>query len=152
MTGRPSDELSRAEYDELEDFRYQIRRFLHFSESEALREGIEPRQHQALLAIKATLSDGACTIGALAGRLFLQHQSTVGLVNRLERRELVARAPAPDDGRQVIVKLTPHGEEILRRLSLTHRAEIGQKAPQLASSLQAIIRRTKATKTITRTK
>jgi len=144
--------LSRAEYDELEDFRYQIRRFLHFSESEALREGIEPRQHQALLAIKATRPEGPCSIGALAGRLFLQHQSTVGLVDRLERRELVARTPAPDDGRQVIVTLTPQGEEILRCLSLTHRAELGEKAPQLASALQAIIRRNKATKTTTRTK
>ena len=98
MAGKPPKELSQAEYDELEDFRYQIRRFLHFSENAALAEGIEPRQHQALLVIKAlaieaSRPDGACTIGALAGRLFLQHQSAVGLVDRLERRELVARAP-----------------------------------------------------------
>lgn len=152
MKGATTGELSRVEYDELADFRFQIRRFLHFSESVALHEGIEPRQHQALLAIKGRRAEDECTIGALAARLFLRHQSTVGLVDRMERRELVVRAPGPDDGRQVVVALTPHGEEILRRLSLTHRAELKQRAPQLASSLRAIIRRADATKKTTRAK
>ncbi len=34
------------------DFRYEIRRFLNFSENVARAAGIEPQQHQALLAIK----------------------------------------------------------------------------------------------------
>jgi DNA-binding MarR family transcriptional regulator len=137
--------LSRAEYAELADLRYQIRRFLHFSESAALEDGVEPRQHQALLAIKAIPAGKSCTIGALAAALFLRHQSTVGLVDRLEQRELVTRGPAPDDGRQVIVSLTPHGEDVLRRLSLTHRSELEQSAPQLARALRAIIRRKQST-------
>lgn len=133
--------LSPVEYQELADFRFQIRRFLYFSEEAALREGLEPRQHQALLAIKAVPSGQSCTIRDLARSLFLQHQSAVGLVNRMEARELVKRSPGPHDRRPVILPLTPHGQEILRRLSLTHREELEHSAPQLAASLRAIMRR-----------
>jgi DNA-binding MarR family transcriptional regulator len=137
-------DLSLGDYEELAELRYQILRFLHFSESAALAEGIEPRQHQALLAIKAMKEP--CTVGALAGRLFLQHQSTVGLVDRLALRKLVTRAPGHADGRQVIVSLTRRGENILKRLSLTHRAELQGSAPALSRALRAIIQKNKLTK------
>lgn len=138
---RPAVILSEAEYRELAEFRYQIRRFLHFSEGAAVQEGIEPRQHQALLAIKTTPKGEACTIGALAERLFLRHQSTVGLVDRLERRGLVARTSGQEDGRQVILRITREGQAILRRLSLTSRTELKERAPELARALRAIMRR-----------
>ena len=134
-------DLSRIDYEELAELRYQIRRFLHFSETAAVEEGIEPRQHQALLAIKAMCE--VCTVGALAEHLFLRHQSAVGLVDRLALRKLVARRPGAEDGREVIVTLTRHGEDILRRLSLTHRKELKESAPRLARALRAIIRKTK---------
>ncbi|MBZ5728319.1 MAG: MarR family transcriptional regulator [Acidobacteriia bacterium] len=140
MIQRTARCLSALEYRELAEFRYQIRRFLHFSESAALAEGVEPRQHQALLAIKALPEGEGCAIAALARTLFLRHQSTVGLVDRLESRRLVARRPNRKDARQVMVALTRHGESVLRRLSLTHRAELERNAPQLARALRAIMR------------
>src|SRR5258708_2645772 len=124
-----SRDLSRMEYAELADLRYQIRQFLHFSEGVALQEGIEPRQHQALLAIKAMPEQDTCTIGALAQHLFLRHQSTVGLVDRLERRGLVARTSGQEDGRRVIVALSREGEAMLCAMCQ------GQ-APELARVLQ----------------
>jgi DNA-binding MarR family transcriptional regulator len=133
--------MTQAEYEELADFRFQIRRFLHFSEGAARAEGLETQQHQALLAIRAMPETEPCTIGALAKRLFLQHQSTVGLVNRLERAGLVKRAPSPADGRQVLVALTQRGEALLQRLSLTHHAELEVQGPELARALRIIIRR-----------
>jgi DNA-binding MarR family transcriptional regulator len=133
-------DLSDLEYSELADFRYQIRRFLHFSEEAALQEGIEPRQHQALLAIRAMPDSEPCTIGALAERLFLRHQSTVELVDRLERGGLISRSPSAEDRRQVIVRITARGRRILRRLTLTHRVELEERAPELARALRAIMR------------
>lgn len=138
----PAD-LSRSDYEELAELRYLIRRFLHFSESVALEDGIEPRQHQAMLAIKAMPADEPCTIGALAERMFLHHQSAVGLVDRLALRKLVARAHGHEDARQVIVSLTKRGEEILKRLSVTHRKELKESAPALAQALRTIIRKSK---------
>ena len=135
--------MTRVEYEELADFRYQIRRFLHFSEGAAHAEGLESQQHQALLAIRAMPESEHCSIGALAKRLFLLHQSTVGLVDRLERSGLVRRSPSLTDGRQVIVSLTRKGEAVLKRLSRTHHAELEVQAPELARTLRAIIRRLK---------
>ena len=137
--------MTHPDYRELADFRFEIRRFLHFSEAAAREAGIEPQQHQALLAIKGMPSGTAPTVGVLAERLLLRHQSVVGLVDRLERSGLVQRVPGREDHRQVIVHLTHQGEAILERLSLTHREELEETAPQLARALQAVIRRTKAT-------
>ena len=44
--------LTPADYESLAEFRYQIRRFLSFSEQAARDVGLEPRQHQLLLALK----------------------------------------------------------------------------------------------------
>lgn len=138
----PAD-LTLIDYDELAELRYQIRRFLHFSESVALEEGIEPRQHQALLAIKAMKEP--CSVGDLAERLFLRHQSVVGLIDRMELRKLVRRTPGKEDKRQVVIALTRSGEVILERLSLTHQTELNESAPALSRALQAIIRKAKLT-------
>jgi hypothetical protein len=45
-------EISAAGYRQLAEFRYRIRQFLHLSEEAARSKGIEPQQHQVLLAIK----------------------------------------------------------------------------------------------------
>ncbi len=138
--------LSDTEYQELATFRYQIRSFLNFSEEAALQAGVEPRQHQALLAIRGGAPNGACTVGTIAKHLFLQHQSAVGLVDRLVARGLVRRAPNPNDGRQVMVHLTAKGDKVLQSLTMTHGAELKQRAPELARALRAIMRHGKGVK------
>ena len=75
-----SKSISRTEYEALGEFRYQIRRFLHFSEEAARAAGVEPQQHQLLLAAKALERAGTPTIKTLAVRLQIQHHSMVELV------------------------------------------------------------------------
>ena len=58
-----------ADYQALAEFRYQIRRFIRFSEQVARTAGIEPQQHQLLLAVKGLPPDKKATIGELAERL-----------------------------------------------------------------------------------
>jgi DNA-binding MarR family transcriptional regulator len=108
----------------LAEFRYQIRRFLHFSEQAARSAGLEPQQHQLLLAVKGLPPRGAATIQAIAERLQLRHHSTVELVDRLENRGLVRRRRNPKDRRQVFIDLTVRGEAILRQLSVHHITEL----------------------------
>ena len=133
-------DLSLEEYRALAEFRYQIRRFLAFSEELARGAGMEPQQHQLLLAIRG-LPDGAtATIGELAERLQLKHHSTVELVNRLERLGYVTREASQQDRRQVIVRLMPSGASILRKLSLAHHQELEIAGPRLAKALRAIAR------------
>lgn len=133
-------DLSLEEYRSLAEFRYQIRRFLSFSEEQVRAAGLEPQQHQLLLAIKGVPDGVTATIGELAERLQLKHHSTVELVNRLEKLGHVARAASKQDRRQVIVHLTHAGSTVLRRLSLAHHQELKIAEPRLAKALRAIAR------------
>ncbi len=133
------NDLSLEEYRALAEFRYQIRRFLGFSEELVRAAGMEPQQHQLLLAVKGLPEGATATIGELAERLQLKHHSTVELVNRLEKLGFVARQPGKQDRRQVIIHLTPSGASILRKLSLAHHQELEVAGPRLAKALRPIL-------------
>ena len=133
-------DLTPEQYRDLAEFRRQIRQFLHFSEAAAKSVGIEPQQHQLLLAVQG-LPDGVKpTIGELASRLFIQHHSTVELVNRLEIAGAIARSPGPEDRREVWIRLTPEGKKILRKLAVAHREELERSGPEVASALKSVLR------------
>ncbi|MFO7170850.1 MAG: MarR family transcriptional regulator [Chloroflexota bacterium] len=131
------ERLSQAEYEMLAAFRYELRRFLRFSEEAARAAGIEPRQHQALLAVKGFPQRDRVTIGELAEQLQIKHHSAVELVGRLVALGLLERVPGTEDRRQVFVKLTPRGEELLEGLAAVHRAELRRIGPHLAKLLQS---------------
>jgi DNA-binding MarR family transcriptional regulator len=134
-----SPDITNDDLQALAEFRYQIRHFLAFSEQAAREAGIEPRQHQLLLALKGLPDDTQPTIRALADRMQLQHHSTVELVSRLEQRGLIDRVRDSGDRRQVLVRMTEEGEAILQRLSATHRADLRSRGPDLARALNAIV-------------
>ncbi len=140
MPKRPS----RPDFQAMAELRYQIRKFLRFSENVARRAGIEPQQHQLLLAIRGLPGTLKPTIGALAERMQLQHHSTVELIDRLVDRGFVCRLRATDDRRQVLVKLTRDGEEFLKTLSLHHLQELQSAGPKFVNILQGLIRRADA--------
>ena len=137
-TGDKQD-LPISDYQALGQFRYQIRRFLHFSEAAARNEGLEPQQHQLLLAIKALDKEDGPTVGDLAEYLMVRHHSAVGLVDRLAERNLVERVRGQEDRRQVRVRLTGDGENKLRRLSAMHREELRSSGPLLVEALGRLI-------------
>lgn len=133
----PSD-LRPQDYRALAELRYRIRRFIHFSEEAARAAGLEPQQHQLLLAIKGTDGARRPTIAYLAERLQLAHNSAQELIRRAERRDLVATRQATDDRRQVLVELTPASEAALRDLSVAHRDELRSQAADLTSWLERL--------------
>lgn len=132
------DKLRTGEYQALADFRYHIRRFLHFSEQAAISEGLEPQQHQTMLAIRSLDSAEGPTVGQLAGMLLVRHNSAVGLLDRLEKRGLVRRTRRTEDRRQATVRLTEEGEVVLERLSGAHRAELANLGPELVKALERV--------------
>jgi len=127
------------DFTAMAELRYQIRRFLRFSETAARQAGIEPQQHQLLLAVKGLPKNLKPTIGVLAERMQLQHHSTVELVDRLADRGFLLRLRATDDRRQVLVKLTRDGEEFLKTLSLHHLHELQSSGPKFVMILQGLI-------------
>lgn len=130
---------SQPDYASLAEVRYQIRRFLHFSERVARSAGLEPHQHQLMLALKGLPQGVRPRVGELAERLQIQHHSTVELVNRLAARGYVSRQRGDRDRREVLLSLTPKGEKVLRDLSLDHRAELRSQGPALIASLKRAI-------------
>lgn len=136
--------LKLADYQAIAEFRYQIRRFLRFSEDAARAAGLEPQQHQLLLAVKGMPGGRGARISDLAERLQIQHHSTVELVDRLAARGLVNRALGEDDRREVYVQLAPRGESILKALTLHHKTELRRAAPALVAALYEVAGRRSA--------
>jgi DNA-binding MarR family transcriptional regulator len=126
-------------YRALADFRHEIRRFLRFSETAARAAGLEPQQHQLLLALKGLPPDKRPTISVLAERLQIQHHSAVELIDRLGKRGMVRRYRSRTDKRQVLVRLTQSGEDVLRQLSVHHLQELKSAGPVLARVLAVAI-------------
>lgn len=123
MTAHTSP-LTKADFESLAEFRYQLRRFLRFSEEAAQSEGLTPLQYQLLLQIKGYPGRDWAVIGELAERLQSQQHGVVALVSRCEAAGLVTRSPGELDRRQVQVRLTAKGDRCLRRLAELHRAEL----------------------------
>jgi DNA-binding MarR family transcriptional regulator len=132
--------LTQRDYQSLAEFRYRIRLFLRFSERAARTAGLEPRQHQLLLALKGLPPNARPKIATIAERLQIQHHSAVELVNRLEAGGLVGRERGSVDRREVLLQLTQRGERVLRELSLYHREELRAQGPALLESLQQLLR------------
>ncbi len=132
-------ETSTTDYESLAELRYQIRRFLRFSEQASRKAGLEPRQHQLILALKGLPKGVRPRIGELAERLQIQHHSTVELVNRLAARGLVKRQRGGADRREVLLSLTTKGEKILRELSLYHQQELRNAGPDLLRALKRVM-------------
>jgi DNA-binding MarR family transcriptional regulator len=131
-------DVSQKQIRALAEFRHQTRRFLHFSEEAAKSAGVEPQQHQLMLAIKAVEPEPA-GIGFLAERLFLRHHSVVGLVDRLEQAGLAKRVRSAADRRSAQVVLTPKGAKILHALARHHRQELKSTIPGLIEALTEIL-------------
>ncbi|HUK41174.1 MAG TPA: MarR family transcriptional regulator [Candidatus Acidoferrales bacterium] len=136
----PKDKKPAApNFKAMAELRYQIRRFLRFSENAARQAGIEPQQHQLLLAVKGLPEGSKPTVGVLAERMQLQHHSTVELIDRLVERGFLLRLRATDDRRQVLIKLTRDGEKFLQKLSLHHLHELQSVGPTFVKVLQSLI-------------
>jgi DNA-binding MarR family transcriptional regulator len=138
-TALADNEPSLGDYRALAEFRFQIRCFLSFSERAARGAGIEPQQHQLLLALKGLPIDRRPNIGVLAERLCLAHHTTVELVNRLEAVGFVDRRRSAQDKREVLVGITPAGEALLGSLSLLHKEQLQSVGPLLRDALEAIL-------------
>ncbi len=149
---RRTRSVTKAEYEMLAAFRYALRQFLRFSENIVGKVGLTPQQHQAMLAVKGYPNRDSATIGELAERLQIKHNSAVGLVDRLVTQRLMVRHPASADRRQVYVSLTAHGARVLERLTAVHKDEISRVGPGLGNLLRRLTAAKKATGSGTRRK
>jgi DNA-binding MarR family transcriptional regulator len=123
--------LSDKEFASLLAFRTELRRFNHWSDSQARSVGLTHMQHQLLLAIRGHGDERGPTITEVADYLYLRHHSAVELVNRAEAGSWVLRNRDPDDARVVRLRLTPKGEGAIEQLTEMHLQELRRLSPFL---------------------
>lgn len=90
----------------------------------ALRRTNPPGLSLTAASTLSTLdADGPLRLTELATREGVTQPAMTQLVTRLERDALAQRRPHPDDGRAVLVEITPAGRDLLR-----HRRAVRAKA------------------------
>ncbi len=68
-----------------------------------------------LWAIKVIADAGTIRVSDLAARMYLHPATTVGILDRLEKKGLIMRVRSQKDRRSVEVKLTESGSEVVAR-------------------------------------
>jgi len=116
--------ISKAAFEQLSEFRYQMRRFQRFAERTARSNGVTPLQYLLLLHIKGYRGRDHASVGELAERLQAQPHGVVALISRCEKRGLVVRRTSTQDRRRVEVHLRRKGERLLVRVASLNRAEL----------------------------
>lgn len=116
--------LTRQEYAALSNFRFQLARFMRFSEGAARAAGITPKQYLLLLHICGMPGRDWASVGELAERLQSSAHGTVGLVNRCSAAHLVTKRRNLADARLVEVHATALGRKLVDRIAARHRAEL----------------------------
>jgi DNA-binding MarR family transcriptional regulator len=113
------------DYRDQADFRCGLRKFLRFSEEQARKLGITPQQHVLLVVVRGHHSYPMVTIGDIADALQVRQSSASLLVDRSVKRGLLNRREDPDDRRRAVVTLTDEGQELLDKIMLENRRELG---------------------------
>ncbi len=122
----------------LAEFRYQLRRFLQFSEGCAAEAGLHPQQHQLLLQLAGAPDEVETTVSYAAERLGLRHHTVVELSKRCEEAGLIHRGQDMNDRRRIQLRVTAKGHRVLRILSENHARELNELAPRLIGALSMI--------------
>lgn len=120
----PRGPISKRQFERLSDFRYQLRRFVRWSEQLTRGMRLTNLQYLLLLHLKGYRGREWATIGELAERLQAHHHGVVALVTRGAKLGIVRRRPGRADGRAVEVHLTAKGEALVERLARLHREEL----------------------------
>jgi DNA-binding MarR family transcriptional regulator len=112
--------------------------------AQVLKEGnLSPAQYNVLRILRGAPEGLLC--GEIAERMITRDPDITRLLDRMEKRDLLARQRDAGDRRRVLVRITPAGMALLRQLDVpmqeVHRKQLGHLAPK---RLEALIRELQA--------
>jgi len=110
------------------DLRTAVMRTSRRLRIEATGDVITPGQYTVL----AHLDAGPQTLRELAEREHVQAPSMTRIVNALTDQGFVSRTPHPEDGRQILVCITPAGEAVLNEARSQRTAWLAQRVAGLS--------------------
>lgn len=151
----PGGVQEREELDDVRSVMDSIRRVVRMLRVSArASERLVGTSGAQLFVLQQLAEAGPCSIGELAEHT-LTHQSSVSVVvSRLIGRGLVSRRVSAEDGRRVLVALTPAGRTLLRRVPPMAQAHLiaglrrmnAAQRGALAKGLSALVREIGANK------
>jgi DNA-binding MarR family transcriptional regulator len=97
------------------EFMSAIREFRCASGQQLVRTGVSMTHLHLMWVLER---HGDLPMSRLAEILDVSLSSATGIVDRMEERGIVDRIRVPDDRRIVLVRITDHGREVLRRTDL----------------------------------
>lgn len=92
-----------------------------------------------LLVLRSIERMGSASPGEISREISLGAATVTGVIDRLERQELVERGRHARDGRRVTISLTPGGQELLDRAPPLLQEEFRRELENLADWEQASI-------------
>jgi len=119
------------QYRRLLAFRNALRRFDQWSRQAAEEHGLTHAQHQLLLAIRGSGTEGGPSVGEVAEALMVRHHTATELVDRTQQHGLVERTRSTQDARRVQLALTAEGRRVLESLTAVHLEELRRLGPLL---------------------
>jgi DNA-binding MarR family transcriptional regulator len=131
-------QLTDDDFQQLLDLRTSLRRFLHWSDSQAQTVGLTAAHHQLLLAVRGHPDPQGPKIGDIARYLVLRPHSAVGLIDRAAAAGLVERVPDAQRHGTVRVRLTEAGMKRLQELTAVHLEELRRLAPGMEALWRGI--------------
>lgn len=113
---RDADAVSEVEFHAVAAYFGMLRSFIKHSRTAAKHFGITPQQYDALLEICSCSDHADITVGGLAKRLNIKHNTVVMIINRLCHKGYVIRVQSQRDHRLVHLQLTDAGSAFLTKL------------------------------------
>jgi DNA-binding MarR family transcriptional regulator len=105
-------------------FRAQVAVMRRLQSGPAFRD-LAVNEYDVLFTLSRCPS-GWLRLNELNDNVLLSQSSLSRLVDRLEKRGLVERMPAPDDGRGVLLKLTEEGAALQKEIGREHVRDIAE--------------------------
>ena len=97
-----------VDYEALAQFRYRLRVFLEFADTNARKVGLTSQQYQALLTIKGLSGETPMLSASSPDFSLIKHHTAVELVGRMVRLGLLQRTVDANDGYKSAPVCTNH--------------------------------------------
>ncbi len=89
-----------------------------------------------VLSLLAIYNEGPLTIAAIADEIHLSSSTMVGIIDRLEAKNLVIRERSKTDRRQVMVNITDEGKKVAKRSPVPLQEKLLQSFSKLTEVQQ----------------
>ncbi len=105
--------------------------FSAYSEAYVRQYDLTPAQFDVIATLGNT---NGMSMGEIGEKTLITKGTLTGVIDRLEKKQLVQRAVPEDDRRSVIVQLTTEGETLFEQVFPAHIADLKQRFERLEAS------------------